>query len=979
MKLNEIQEKAVNLIDENITLIAGAGTGKTRVLTSRYINIVKNNINPKNILAITFTNKAAEEMKSRISKEMVNDNLSFDESDLNIMTIHAFCLEMVKDYSLILGINPNFDVCDEAISNALIKRSIEEVLNNNSDLDYEKYLLDFKTAPFEEEHVIANLYSDFRNNNFDLDEILNKTLNFESSDYIDEDLFLILEDYSNALKPSAKFYKFYNGDDFQKIKDKKYLDEESLNLILNNLGNSKPNQKKIDKINEIILGLKKNLEEKNRDYYIFITNLLKKINSKYILKKELLNILDYDDLISYTSKIIENTYLKKEIQNRYKYILIDEYQDTNTIQNKIIKNFNNSNLFIVGDPKQSIYGFRGSDLKSYFTFSRYIESVGKSLVMNINYRSDKNIINFINDTFIDLLNPYEELISHIDYNGKVSIYKSNEDEEIIPLINDLLKKYDAKDIALLFRSNNKIDEVSQILSSENINYNKGKRKILDIEVLKVLNNILSTIYRNEEFIKTLSLFNSPILKFDFESLVEILNKNIRSLDDIKNIENKEIKLKNFLEALDNLKTKSQILYIDEVTMEIIKYLNSLNTLTSDEREYLFEFQEIVTEFVEIYSNDFRLFEEYIELKEFDDLEDGINLLTIHRSKGLEFKAVVICDMDSSRVKSNKNKIVVNANGLGIKSNFSNYNYLKILENNKKIDLEEEKRILYVAMTRAKEELILFGNYDKAVANSYFKLIENQTRDLDEYHFSDIEKEKTRYKVYETLGNYEITENRIREYYTVTDFINFKRNKLDFYKKYFMGIDEYTMGSGQNQIIDPKLLGNIVHFFAENYSKKDIKKGDIDIYINKIFNFYEEELTNEKYEIVLELCKNYIYMEEENIIDKELVFYYDLDGYLIKGFIDQVVLINGDHYIIDLKTSTLPLEEIYNLYKDQLILYAKFYRDLYKVDIKGAYIFDLRGKNKIYVETTSDIEMMTLKEFESFIKFIRSHKRYIDYI
>ncbi|MBU5669398.1 UvrD-helicase domain-containing protein [Peptoniphilus sp. MSJ-1] len=979
MKLNHIQEKAVNLIDENITLIAGAGTGKTRVLTSRFINIVKHNTLPRNILAITFTNKAAEEMKSRISKEMVEEEISFDESELNIMTIHAFCLEMIKDYSLVIGINPNFDVCDEAMSTTLIKESVKKVLYTYKGGDYESYLKDFRTTPFEELDEFINLYNDFRNNNYDFDEILHKSLIFEDSSGDFNNLLILLEDYSKVLKPTSKFNKLYLTEEFEEIRNSSEYNGEILDKILNNLGSSKPNQDKIHEITEYIVELKKNLESKNKDYYIFIIDILKEIDKEYSTRKNFLNLLDYDDIIIYTSEIIENEYLKKEIQERYKYILIDEYQDTNKIQNKIVRNFRDSNLFIVGDPKQSIYAFRGSDLDSYYNFSDYVKSMGKSLLMNINYRSDKNIIDFINNVFNEILDPYEELISDQSFDGGVYLYNTDKKSEIVNLVKDLQKNFDVKDIAILARSNNQIQELSEVFYANDIAFNKGKKNIKEIEVLKLANNILSTIYSPDDFIKTLSLFNSPILNFKFEDLLNVLNSNAKSFEDLLNIEKKGDKLEKFINFLVELQEKSKTLYLDEVAKEVIKYFYSLKNLTSNEMKYLFQFQDIITEFVEKFSSDYRLFEEYIELKEFDDLEDGINLLTIHRSKGLEFKALIISNMDSKRSKNVTNKIVVSENGLGIKSKYSNYKFKNIVNFNKDMDSEEEKRILYVAMTRAMEKLILFGNFDKPQSDSYFKMMENCDLNLLDYEFTSEERKAIEVKTYENLGSFENNESRIREYYTVTDFINFKRNREDFYKKYFLGIDEYTMGSGKEQVMDPMLLGTIVHFFAENYSKKDIKIDDIKIYIERIFNFYEEELTEEKYKLVSKLCKNYLEMEEDDIIYKELLYYYSLNGYLVKGFIDQVVIIDGEYYIIDLKTSSLPIGEIYETYKDQLILYSKFFEDLYKITVKGAYIFDLRGRNKIYVETNVGSERDIIKEFEKFIKFLRCHNSYKDYI
>ena len=281
------------------------------------------------------------------------------------------------------------------------------------------------------------------------------------------------------------------------------------------------------------------------------------------------------------------------------------------------------------------------------------------------------------------------------------------------------------------------------------------------------------------------------------------------------------------------------------------------------------------------------------------------------------------------------------------------------------------------MTRAKKELVLFGDHEKARAGSYFSLL-GDIFALQEYKLSNVEERQVEEKFIPLDIDIKF-ENRIREYYTVTDFINFKRSKKDFYYKYFLGIDKYTRGQGTNPIMDPKTLGNIVHMFAYKYKKIDLKNKKIEDIIKDIFLYYEEEINPEKLNLSKELVLNYLEMEEECIIDKELLFYYDLKGFLVKGYIDQVIKINGDYYILDLKTSHGSVEDLKKTYENQLILYSAIYENLYKVKVKAAYIFDLRGKNKIVVETSEEKYKEVMEEFLNYIKFIRSHKLLRDYL
>ena len=375
------------------------------------------------------------------------------------------------------------------------------------------------------------------------------------------------------------------------------------------------------------------------------------------------------------------------------------------------------------------------------------------------------------------------------------------------------------------------------------------------------------------------------------------------------------------------------------------YFFNLNTIKLSDFQYLCKFKEITNEFFENNTYDYRDYEKFISLQNFEDLEEGINLLTIHKSKGLEFDVVIISHMDVGKNNSPREKIIVDKDlGLAIKSDFSDYRYKEISNRIKDIYSEEEKRILYVAMTRAKRELILFGNYDNPKKSSYFDLIgkDNCTNNYKNSKNLEVKKEERNDLIYLDL---DISfENRIREYYTVTDFINYKRSPVDFYKKYFLGIDKYTKGSGKNQLIDPKTLGNIIHLFAKEYSSNYIDNEDIDEILKGIFKFYEEEINDEKLNIARKLALNYLEMEENNILEKELLFYYDLEGFLVKGYIDQVIKIYDKYYIVDLKTGNLSIERFKEIYEDQLIIYAKIYEYLYNVKVEGAYIFDLRGKN-----------------------------------
>ncbi|MDU6032224.1 MAG: UvrD-helicase domain-containing protein, partial [Peptoniphilus harei] len=360
-----------------------------------------------------------------------------------------------------------------------------------------------------------------------------------------------------------KFKTFYDNN-IDEIKSLKTFDNEILNTIEENLGTSTKHNDKIIEIKDLIQELKKDLEEKNKDYYEIIIEILKEIDKNYKKSKEDISGLDYEDIISYAELILKNPLVKGELVSRYSYILVDEYQDTNEIQNEIIRAFSSSNIFIVGDPKQSIYAFRGTDLSSYFSFSGDIEARGTSLIMNKNYRSDGEIINFINEKFKDLIDSYDEMEFSHKEGGGVYLYNSSEISNIADLAEDFLKKYKAKDIAILSRSNSQIDEIGEVLSARGIKYNKGERRLEEIEILRLIKNILSAIYSPKEFLEFLSLFNSKLLNFEFKDLVSILNEGINNSEDLLNYNSNQDNIRNFLKFLRETREKASYLMIDEI-------------------------------------------------------------------------------------------------------------------------------------------------------------------------------------------------------------------------------------------------------------------------------------------------------------------------------------------------------------------------------------------------------------------------------
>lgn len=584
-ELNENQLKAVLHKDGPCAVIAGAGSGKTKVLTYRIGKLIENGVNPQNILAITYTKKAADEMKTRLKKI-----LNTEGDKVKVATIHALCY-------LILRIEDQ----------SFLKR---------------KLILDWQ-----QKKIIENI-------------IKNIAINIS----VPEILTLISFQKNSLLKPFDKFAFNKSG------------------------------------------SLKRKLNE---------------IYKKYEYEKSLQNLIDFDDMLMLAYYLLKSS---PEMQNRYKnlfkYILLDEAQDTNNAQYKIIRLILNSenNIFIVGDVKQSIYEFRGANINLMMDFQKNFKN-SSIITLNINYRSSKNIVNFSNE----LINS-----GTIKYTGNPVACKSKgkkaeinklldeyqEASEISKKIESVVrtKKYGYNDIAILYRTNFYSANIENSLVKFGIPYVIiGGQNFLERKEIKDLTAYLKIIYNNEDNDSLMRVINVPnrfLGKAYQENLTKYaIEKNISYFKAISKYSestswrytNGTKEILNIIQKLSKKKSESPSNLLTKLIKEInyIEYLkNDGGEETKNERE------DNVKTFINMASRfkslqEFLVYINNIVTKAADNSKkiDKVQLLTVHKSKGLEFPVVFVAGVNDNM--------------------FPHY---------KTENIEEELRILYVAVTRAMDEL-----------------------------------------------------------------------------------------------------------------------------------------------------------------------------------------------------------------------------------------------------------------------------------
>lgn len=591
--LNKEQQEAVTTTEGPLLVIAGAGSGKTKVLTTRIAYLIQNiEVAPSNILAITFTNKAAKEMKERV----VN-LLGPVAYQIQISTFHSFGLSVVRDNYDLLGYKKEFTILDSDDSLLIVKRILKDM-----NLDSKIY----------NPRAIRNRISSAKNEMISPDEL-----------------------------------EKFNACEF---------------------------------------------DEKTVEVY-----------RKYQDKLESNNSLDFDDLLLKPIELFNNhPEVLKEYQERFKYILIDEYQDTNEVQYTLTKLLSkkSKNICVVGDESQSIYAFRGSNYRNILNFEKDYNNA-KIILLEQNYRSTKTILNAANDVIKHNKQRKEKNLWTDNDTGDKIIYHKSVDEKdeslyVTERINELLNKgVSLNDIVVLYRTNAQSRNIEEAMLRENIPYKViGSFYFYNRKEIKDLIAYLKLIYNNDDDVSLTRIINSPKRGIGAKTLEQLNIKASLLGTSLYNVidSGKELKFK---ELIDSLKQQSEGLSLTELVDVVLDKsglkaeLESEASLEAEARlENLEEFKSITKNFEErngiISLSDFLSEISLVaDIEEHKDRDNVVTLMTIHSAKGLEFKYVFVIGMEE-----------------GI------FPHSRSLNNDD--ELEEERRLCYVAITRAKEKLWLVG-------------------------------------------------------------------------------------------------------------------------------------------------------------------------------------------------------------------------------------------------------------------------------
>ena len=618
--LNQMQIEAVKHKDGPLLILAGAGSGKTKVLTTRIAYLIKEyGISPDEILAITFTNKAANEMKERINKLIPNTNLL-------ACTFHSFGVRILRSNYDRLGYNKNFVILDSDDSLTLVKKIMKD------------YNIDPKRiSPYIIRNKISNNKSEFI-----MPDEYKKFVCSEEDDVV---------------------YKVY----------KKYQDT-----------------------------LFKN------------------------------NSVDFDDLLILPIKLFnENKDVLEYYQEKYKYILIDEYQDTNRAQYILSKMISAKykNICAIGDNDQSIYSFRNADYRNILNFEKDYP-LCKTIMLEQNYRSTKNILNAANCIIKNNEKRKDKkLWSNNEIGDKITVYKANDELDetfyCIRKIKDLVKDgISYSDIVILYRTNAQSRVFESELLKANIPFRiVGSFYFYSRKEIKDLLAYLRLIHNHNDDISLLRIINTPKRGIGLKSIANLEERaNLNNCSLFEAItSSKELEFKNMILELSKEKDNLSLTDFVELVLEksgLRASLKEENSLEADIRlENLEEFKSVTRTFEEqsgiISLEDFLLEVSLVsDIEEYRDDPNRITLMTVHSVKGLEFLYVFLVGMEEGLFPH--------------KNSFS------------KEEQEEERRLMYVAVTRAKKKLYItwakqrriYGIDQIGIKSRFINEIDNDLLELD---------------------------------------------------------------------------------------------------------------------------------------------------------------------------------------------------------------------------------------------------------
>ena len=821
MNLTPNQQKALN-IGRHICVTAGAGSGKTTVLVGRYLEILKrDNVKPEQVVAITFTDKAAADMKRRIIEELDKPENSVlrkrhieQMNTAPISTIHAFCGNILREFPFQAGVPANFNIVQGIDQKLLLNQTIREYMNEiASDPDHIHYevlrysiqrygnrtkLIDLFSTLIEKRDIIdpliESVYSEHSNS--DMPEVwkeffLNQLPSETEIDEFIQSLFAVLQVATG--KNSTEVEKLTSK--FEMMTDSNPISPDIRNLLIeiarlittssdsiakrDFLGNRvdvSELQEEIETLESVATKINAAPPIENSDIEtdnIFLFNTTKHlltiydgIRNDYQSNKLAQGKLDFTDLQLMTRDLLKsNESIRNQLNERHNFYMIDEFQDTNEVQYELVmlltNYLQNANLFIVGDPKQSIFGFRDADVRVFNkTRAKIEENSGENIQLKENFRSLRKPVGFVNHFFESLMGDGTQSEYDVKFEALTKARDDNEDGTIVILLGnkgevsmseyDLIahhikslvgegKKYE--DIAILIRSRTHLPDIEEALISKEIPYltTGGVGFYQRQEIYDIWNylHFLNSPTKNHSSL--VGILRGPAFCISDTELYEIsLQNNASFWEKVLNFQTPSTHLQKAIEIIKHQLQSAHRMPVNQLIHTVVNdtgLIGTLNLGRQGEQRWA-NYQKLIDLARQIDSDENRPslsnFISFLDILITDEPREGqapienksgsVEIMTVHSAKGREFPVVILPCLHRSGARTSE-PFIDEKVGIGFSPLKPDEKYTKsepdivamMKARAAEKDEAEKKRLFYVAATRAEDRLVLSGalnNYDK---------------------------------------------------------------------------------------------------------------------------------------------------------------------------------------------------------------------------------------------------------------------------
>lgn len=1070
--------------DGNIIVKAGAGTGKTTLLIDRLCYLIlgkkagNENFSVENILALTFTRKAAAEIKARLAYKLATiikmvtggrnedknissivENLKtkFGQKPQNIAqnankalflldrsqigtTIHGFASSVLKSFALDAGVDPSFEEDEGRKFDEIFRREFARWLETELDDNCphkEKWKFVLKNIELEDIKIFTR-------------KLCGSKLENRKMENPADFLHSYKEKLAEIKKLNEKYLQITKS---KKTKNSLISTEESLACLVKAIENNDFQKMVLPDIPfpaGLISGWSREDFNKAKSLFKFARNAnvfnQKIVSDVFSLVKPFVNIFtsvyDREGFVSFDGLLIkarnlvrDNRHARDRLKEKYQYILIDEFQDTDPLQGEIIiflaeksgdfasdwqnVKLSQGKLFIVGDDKQSIYRFRGADIRAYDKFTALLEhQKAVKCFLQTNFRSHQSLtetVNFLVSkvmkksdkqcTYVPIFaerktqiaNGAELVLTDTSQNAKADDFRTLQASFIADWIRCNVGKplfegaenLRFRDIAVLFRSMNGLNIYLEALKQKKINYSVEEdryfyfaQEIVDlVNLLKVLINPQDKISLVGVLRSALGGFtDSEIYKFQKSGLLDYKTNRLSDFENLKKFYFKLSKLNNILgrtRKSDFMNILLKEMHVFEILsaayngeqtianiFKFISVINGLDRLSFEKLEQLLN-----------PSPDFASSAREGESSLVDETLDAVNIMTVHKAKGLEFSVVIVADINcESKPLYVKNEFIYdwygNKTGFGI-SNFKDIALNILREDEAKHSLAEEVRVFYVALTRAKDKFILVGNKkpprNNTIAGYINKSLAFENTTLGSCDFALkvtlYEGKKTNYLPYKKNKNlvsdakkWSLSRNE-----KISEFKKFYRQEIFTSPTLLREKTSYEFSKDNDlHSREGAILGTLCHKILEFHDfKGKFDLGEIKTTLYPLIADYEGELdfdglSKKAYEILTNFTssKSYELIASSHIMARELPFDYvyrkNGDTFVMRGIIDLLTKNDGKLYVMDYKSEfILPGEEVLcsQKFTHQCEIYRKFISKSFpNLPIYSKVIFLVTGKS-----------------------------------